>query len=534
MKTYHIKSILAFAAVAVSAMSFSSCKDDISETLESEAYIQPEAFYVVSAVDKNRQFQAVLSEDGSTFTIRVPQNVDPEAELNGAVPKFYLSMGAIVKPDITEPQNFFDTENPVVYTVTAKNGGATRSYKVDFTIVEPTTVAYGEAFSSADICAAVGIKALGWECDYSVHNWGEYAYETAPCALPIDVRYGDIMGMPAFCGHDNVVVFARAYALNGQIDKAFKVFDPATLAPKGQLNLGSINPADVVAVASDWHGNMIAAVGRKSTGKSDLYVWTSPEEAPAMIGTTHCSVEVEANDNNAASYINVAGDLTRNAVIAFGGPRSDEGIHYKYKVFGGQLNADYKEIKTGCSSNDQNKFQMISFFGIKDTDPYLVGDPYISAKVPDKMEDEIGVYLNGPEGDRRAEADYYNPAYNGWNGWWLRTGQAMKREGGRRPTVHAMYINGRNYAFWSTGSMNQTRTLITDRNLSEYYKDYGCFWMFGPTTIAMAGRDSFWIRDGFGSMADWYFDDETQHGYIALWCDRVGLIMFELSCVAYL
>lgn len=535
MKLNLIKNIFAFAAVVVSAFAFPSCKEDLSETLQTEAFIEPDAFYVVSAVDKNRVYKAVLSDDGSNFSIRLPQNVDPMEELVGATPNFFLSMGATCVPALSEPQNFADPDNPVVYTVTSNDGLNKRSYSVDYIVVEPTTVDYGEPFSTADVVAAKNIKALGWTNNY-VYSWDANAYELAP-GQPVDINLGDIMGSPAFCGLDHIVVFARAYALSGQPDKAFKVFDPATLNAKGSLNLGSINPADVVAVASDWHGNMIAAVGRKVTGKSDLYVWTSPENAPVLIGTTHTSVEVSENNENAASYINVAGDLTGNAVIAFGAPADADGTHYKYNVYGGQLNSDYKVIKTGYSSEDQYKFQMISFFGIKDSDPYLVGDCKVSEK-SDKMEDEVAVYLNGPDGSQRAYADYYNTAYNGWvhdNGdaWWQRSGQTMKREGARRPTVHAMRINGRDYAFWTTGSIYTMRTLITDRNLSEYYTDYGCFWGFGKTTQAMGCTNS-WQRDGYGPMADWYFDDETQHGYIALWIERVGLVMFELSCVAFL
>lgn len=536
MKLKHIKNLFAFAAVAVSAISFSSCKDDITETLQSQAFIEPDAFYVTSAVNNTRIYKAVLSDDGTKFSIRLPQNVDPKEELVGAKPKFYLAMGASCTPLITEPQDFSDPDNPVVYTVTSSDGLAQRSYTVDYIVVEPTTVAFKEPFSSADVVAAKSIKNLGWPFTY-VYSWNENAYDLAP-EQPVSLNDGDIMGTPAFCGHDHIVVFARAYALAGQPDKAFKVFDPATLDAKGTLNLGGINPADVVTVASDWHGNMIAAVGRKTTGKSDLYIWTSPDAAPVLLGSTHVSVEVDSNPDNAASYLSVAGDLTGNAVIAFGGPRDDAGTHYKYNVYGGQLNSDYKTIETGYSSKDQFQFQMISYFGVKDSDSYLVGDCKVSDK-SDKMEDEVAIYVNAANGDRLAAADYYNTAYNGWNhdngdGWWQRSGQTMKRMGARRPTVHAMYINGLYYAFWTTGSIYTMRTLITDRNLDQYYTDYGCFWGFGKTTQAMTGSVNSWQRDGYGPMADWYFDDETQHGYIALWIDRVGMVMFELSCVSML
>ena len=141
MKINLIKNIIAFAAIAVSAFSFSSCKDDITETLQTQAFIEPDAFYVVSAADKNRVYKAVLSEDGTTFSIRLPQNVDPKEELVGATPKFYLALGATCEPALSEPQDFSDPDNLVVYTVTSHDGLAQRSYKVDYIVVEPTTVA---------------------------------------------------------------------------------------------------------------------------------------------------------------------------------------------------------------------------------------------------------------------------------------------------------------------------------------------------------------------------------------------------------
>lgn len=406
--------------------------------------------------------------------------------------------------------------------------------RVEFVPIE--TVKYGERFSSADIVAKKSWVDLGWSGDYLFEKWESDWYDKEPGYYPLSLEHGDIMGMPAFCGHEYIVIFARAYAIKGEPAKAFKVFDPLTLKPAGKLNLGSISPADVVAIASDWQGNMIAAVGRKVTGKSDLYIWTSPEDEPELLGSTHTSVEVSENNDNAASYINVAGDLTGDAVIAFGGPRDADGTHYKYKVSGGKLNSAYEVIKTGHSSEDQYKFQMISYFGVKDTDPYLVGDCYLSFR-SDTMEDEVGVYLNGPDGKLRAYAEYYATAYNGWvndlgDSWWQRTGQTLKREGGRRPTVHAMHINGRDYAFWTTGSLNTVRTLIADPTFWDYYTDYGCFWGCGKTTGEMVGTAYMWRRDCYGSMADWYFDESTQHGYIALWMDRIGLIMFELSCAA--
>lgn len=514
MKTIHIKSILALAAVAVSAISFPSCKDDITETLETEAYIQPGAFYVVSAVDKNRQYEAVLSEDGSTFTIRVPQNVNAEEELNGAVPKFYLSMGAIVKPDITEPQNFFDTENPVIYTVTARNGGATRSYKVDYVIVEPTPIAFGELPASIDRMASATIG-------------GDFGFN------------GDVIGTPAFCGLGHVAMFSRKY-------NTIRIYDLPSLAVSAtQLKTdGAFDVKDVVAVTSDSKGSLVVAVGGKGTGHSKFYYYTAPDQDPvALDGETHTSVEYDLSDAaKMGTYISCTGDISGQAVIAFGGPRDDLGTHYKYYVSGGKLRDDYETIHTGYPSNDMSEFQMISFFSIKKNSPYLVGDCQKSDKGDaDPMRNEVEIRVNDNTGNTVAQADYYAKEYNGWlNSWWQRTGQAMGTKGGRRPTVHAMNLNGNEFALFSTGggsgAAHMQRTLITDKNLTTYYTNYGAFdgtWLltFGSETAAP------WIdyfTNGTGMACDWCFDDEKQQGYIAVWYERRALVIYEVSCIKML
>ncbi len=545
MKFRYNKHIFAFAIGAVAAMSLYSCKDDSTDVLITQAYIEPDAFFVESASDKNVSYKAVLSEDGSKFSIQLPENLDPEKELNGAKAHFYLSMGATCTPALSEVQNFADLDNPVVYTVTSNDGGATRSYVVDYMLVGPTQVAKGEKIPSADRIAAKTWDQLGFGTRAKFETWGEYKDKDGDdIMLPLSFERGDLMGMPAFCGHDNVVVFARAYALNGKEADAFKVFDATTLAPKGTLNLGGIKPSEVVAVSSDWHGNMIAAVGRKAAGKSDLYVWTSPDEAPVLLGSTHTSVEIEEGNDDAGSYISVAGDLLGNAAIAFGGPRDADGTHYKYNVYGGQLNAEYTTIKTGHPSNDMNSFQMISFFGPKKSDSYLVGDAQKSEVKTDdstySMRDEIMIYVNGPDGDMRGVIDYHDTGYNGWSydhadagAWWQRSGQSLKRKGGRRPTVHAMVLNGYKYAFWTTGSNTIARTIITDTSLKEYQTNLGCHWGFGQTTLALFGDFGMWRRDCYGSMADWYYDDEAGEGRIAVWLDRVGLVMFKPSSVGF-
>lgn len=522
MKFNYSKYLVAFAAVVASAMAFSSCKDDdSSDKLMTDAYIEPDAFYVVSAVDKTRIYKAVLSEDGSTFSIRLPQNVDPATELTGATPRFYLSMGALCEPALSEPQNFADPENPVVYTVTAATGGKTRAYTVDYIIVEPTTIDFGELPATMDRYAAAKVG-------------GDFGFN------------GDIIGSPAFCGLEHVVMFSRKYA-------TLRVYDLSTLAVSAtQLKTDAFALADVVAVTSDSKGNLVVAVGGYNSGHTKFYYYTSPDSDPVAVESeTHTSVEYELSDAAMmGTYINCTGDITTQAVIAFGGPRDELGTHYKYYVSGGKLRDDYETIHTGYPSNDMNEFQMISFFSVKKNSPYLVGDCEKSAKEMDAMQDEVNIRLNDNMGNTIAKADYYNTAYNGWQNWWQRTGQATTTKGGRRPTVHAMNLNGVELTLFSTGggpivyvpstgkdggAPQLQRTLITNKTIDEYYSKYGAF--DGTWLIAIGSEGAApWIDycSGTGMMCDWCFDDEKQDGYIAVWYERRALMIYRVSCVAML
>ncbi len=428
MKIKSFRYILASALSLIAVSTVTSCKDDITDTLRSEAKIEQYSFTVTGVgVDPDKAapvFRTSFSADGDTVYIRVPEDYDVKGELNGAKPKFFLSMGATVTPPMTEPQDFSDPDNPVVYTVTSGDGATTHKYYVTYVIVPPVPVEYGRGFSD---CVISGVKTyveLGFPGSYV--SWGG----------TLNVNCGDIMGFPAFCGKGKIVVFSRRYAwgddgssgadaVTANAAHAFKVYDVATLAPAGSLNLGGISPADVVAVASDWAGNMVAAVGRKASGKTDFYYWTSPTEAPVHLGTADVSVDISANAADASPYINIAGDITGAAVIAASAPRAEDGPHYKFTCAGGKLVPGYSIIKTGYSSVDKNSFQMISYFGAGEYDPYLVGD---TKDNPGEDNGQIQIYLNNSDGTNRGTMDYHNTAINGWvadNGeaWWSRSGK---------------------------------------------------------------------------------------------------------------
>lgn len=498
------------AAAALLAVLASSCKDELTDTLSERAYIEPDAFYVPSAVDKTRIYKAELNATQDTFFIRVPQNVDPVAELTGSVPKFYLSLGGSVTPPMTEAQNFADLDNPPKYTVTSNTNGATHTYVVTYTVVEPQPIDFGELPASIDQYASATIG-------------GNFGFQ------------GDIIGSPAFCGLDHVVMFSRKY-------NTLRVYDlPSLAVSETQLKTDAFAVADVVAVTSDSKGNLVVAVGGYAAGHTKFYYYTSPDQDPvALNGETHTSVEYEPGEAAMmGTYISCTGDVTGQAVIAFGGERDALGTHYKYYTAGGYLRTDnYETIHTGYPSNDMNEFQMISFFSTKKNSAYLVGDCEKSEK-DDGMQNEVQIRVNDNLANTIAMANYYDTPYNSWQGWWQRTGQATSKKGARRPTVHAMNLNGVELALFSTGggtnAPQMQRTLISDKTLAVWYTDYEAF---AGTWLMKIGAETAapWVdyNSGSGMMCDWCFDDDKQEGYIASWYERRGLVVYKVSCIKML
>lgn len=510
MKLNYSKQFLTAAAALLTVLA-SSCNDDLTDSLSENAFIEPDAFYVPSAVDKTRVYKAQLNATQDTFYIRVPQNVDPVAELTGAVPMFYLSLGASVTPAMTDAQNFADLDNPPVYTVTSKNGAATHSYVVSYVVVEPQPIDFGEIPASMNRYAAAAVG-------------GDFGFN------------GDIIGSPAFCGLEHVAMFSRKY-------NTIRIYDLPSLGVSAtQLNTTPFALTDVVAVTSDSKGNLVVAVGGYDAGHTKFYYYTAPDQEPvALEGETHTSVEYELGEPGMlGTYISCTGDITGQAVIAFGGERDALGTHYKYYVSGGKLrNDNYETIHTGYPSNDMNEFQMISFFSTKKNSAYLIGDCQKSEKT-DGMQDEVQIRVNDNLGNTIAQADYYNSAYNGWQAWWQRTGQALNKKGARRPTVHAMNLNGVELSLFSTGGGENApqleRTLITDKTLGVYYTEFEAFsgtWLISLGSEGAAPwRD--YYKDCAGMMCDWCFDEEKQQGYIAVWYERRALMIYDVSCIKML
>ncbi len=541
-------SIIVALGLSLASISVTSCKDDMTEQLRGEARIEAASFTVTGTgltfpTKEPPVFRTSLSEDGHTFYIRVPENYDPQLEIKGVTPRFTLSMAATVEPAMSVLQDFSDLDNPVVYTVTSADGSVTETYKVTYLIVPPTQVEKGTGFTASEMTACKTYVELGFP--------GTYASWTYQPSDVLNVSMGDLIGMPAFCGNE-IVIFSRSYAwgnsaaVNGvpafpaDHSQAFKVFTLPDMEPAGELNLGGISPGDVVAVTSDAAGHMVAAVGRKAGGSTTFYYWTSTTEEPIELGSVDVSTEIGNHDADAGSYLNVAGDVTDQAVMTAAAPRSDEGQHYKFRVAGGRLIPGYDVISTGHSSNDKAWFQMVSFFGPGEYDPYLCGD------TEDMHMDngQINVYLQNSDGSNRGTMDYHKTGVNGWTHddgeqWWSRSGMWLARGGGRRPTVHAMTINGVPYSFFTTGSDWRVRGVLMEQNLdkcvtfgqsSDYpFPHFG----YGKTTAAKSprGDGGMWIGQSYGAMADWMYDEEEMVGYVAVWSDRFGIHLFKLTCL---
>lgn len=541
-----IQYILYTAAIGLSATILPSCEDDMSKELRSEARIESYGFTVLSPAvyDENgnvsrqaKTFKVKPGDDPHHFYVRVNPHLDPKDYITEAVPTFCLSMGAKVTPEMGQPQDFSNLDAPVEYTVTSGDGKHVEKYYVSWT--ESDLKPYGEGIGDGEEIIYKTYTEMGFPGTYGTWpSMGGDALKTSA---------GDLMGFPAFCGKDKIVVFSRRfawgdsgtagskYAMAANHTYAFMVYDVNTLDRAGSLNLGNINPSDVVAITSDWIGNLVMAVGRKATGKTDFYYWKSVSDNPIHIGQAPVSVDISYDETDAGSYINVAGDITVNAVIAASAPRSDKGQHYRFNVYRGELDPEYQIIETGHSSLDKNQFQMISYFGTAENEPYLVGDTKANGS---ESNGQIEIHLNNPDGSNRGSCDHHNSWFNGATHddgeyWWSRSGVWLSRNGGRRPTVHAMVMNGVPYSYFTTGSDWRVRGLLTTQEFKELVPGYPNFG-FGLCTKDKnpnnKNEGGMWIADSFGCMADWYFDNETQEGYVAVWSDRWGMNMFLITC----
>jgi len=438
-------------------------------------------------------------DDNNVIILKVSPYLDAEEELNGAIPTFYLSKGATVTPDPSEPQNFALAEG-VKYTVTAEDGKTQNVYTV---VCGPSDyLEYGEGFSYAEIRKFKTWVDLGYPGIMEGWNYG----------VDDSKEYGDLLLYHAYCG-DYIVLLSRIYTdFNPASPHCLKVVDKTNLNAAGSLNLGSISLPDLKMITSDYKGRCVAAVVKG--GESEFFYWTTPANAPVSVGKI--AVNVAASTDGSANF-QVVGDITADAWITALAPRSARGEHYRIQVTGGKLASNYSMVQTGYASDDCVGFQMISPLDDTDTPSFVIGDTEGAAGTANS----IKCYINSPAGT----TTYVMPPY--WQGnssagtlqaWWVGTGFSTARGGGRAPVVSALPINGKTYVAVTSGTAWWHAATVLNSNLSLTPQE--------NLNIAF-GINRNW---SYGSWIDWYWDEDLKEAHLAVWFGRLGLYTYKLTC----
>lgn len=152
-------------------------------------------------IQAGKTFKCRPANDGDPhkFYIRISPFLDAKDYLTNATPKFYVSMGATVTPPMTQSMDFSDPDNPVEYTVTSGDGKHVEKYYISW--AESDLKGKGEGIGDAEHYYKTYTE-LGFP--------GTYGSWTQDDNLKTD--YGDLMGFPAFCGKNNLVIFSRRFA----------------------------------------------------------------------------------------------------------------------------------------------------------------------------------------------------------------------------------------------------------------------------------------------------------------------------------
>lgn len=481
---FNIYSMLALCCI----VSFGACKDD---DLNSEAEITL-SFSVEGTVgDKPAVFRGVINGD-NTVTIKVSPYIDAEEALKSAVPTFYLSKGATVTPDPDIPQNFAQAGG-VKYTVTSEDGKNKRDYTVGWGISDQ--LPYGEGFSYAEIGTAKKFDQMG------------YPGQQGNFDLPDSKQYGDLNMYHAYCGN-YIVMLSRAYIdANPASPYCIKVVDKNTLNDAGSFNWGSISVANLKMITSDYKGRLVGAV--VTGNETEIFYWVQPTDAPKSVGKI--AVNMASSTDGSANF-QVAGDITGNAWITALAPRGPKGEHYRVKVTGGQLASSYSTIETGFSSGDSAGFQMISPLDDSDSPSYVVGDTEGTAGAANS----IHCYINTFSG---LTTSTMPPLWqNTLQAWWVGTGFATARTGGRAPVVCGMVVNGKSYVVVTSGTAwwHAAAVLTSDLQTLAHQN----------LNIAESVNRNW----SYGSYVDWYWSEENNEAYLAVWFGRLGLYTYKLTC----
>ena len=470
---------------------FNACE---SENLSSEAKIV-NSFKVKGT--SGTMFNARIGDD-NVITIKISPYLNAVEELDSVTPVFYLSKGATVAPDPQIPQNFAQTGG-VKYTVTAEDGVTKTEYTVTWGVSDQ--LPFGEGFSYAEVGVMKYYTEMG------------YPGEVGNTGLP-SIEYGDLQMYHAYCG-DYIVLLSRSYINdNPSSPHCVKVVDKTNLNPAGAFNLGSISVSNLRMITSDYKGRCVGAV--VSGNETEIFYWTTPTGAPVSIGKIGINM---ASSTDGSANFQVSGDITANAWITALAPRTPAGEHYRVKVTGGKLASDYSIVNSGYSSSDCNGFQMISALDDSEKPGYVIGDTEGTAGAANS----IHCYINSPAGS----TTNVMPAYwqNILQAWWVGTGFATARTGGRSPVVSALPINGKTYVTVTSGTGWWFAAAVLESDLQSLAPRMSPSENLNIAIDVAASRG--W---SFGEWVDWYWSDETNEAYLAVWFGRLGLFTYKMTC----
>lgn len=499
MKSYKI--LLVAGIVGTMGLGLVSCSDDDLFTRDGkEAFILGSgSLDCLKVVGKSGMVWKSRMEDDMIY-IQVSPTVDPAEELDGVVATFFVSKGASVVPDPSEPQNFA-REGGVQYTVTSEDGSQSRTYTVTHGLTD--IIEYGQGFTNASATVARTFAEMGYPGEKGNFN------------LADSRQYGDLNGYLAFCGHDHLLLFARQYAdphfdnaaLNvADKDLSFKVFNKTDLSEAGILNIGSVPMASFKAFSSDDNGVLIG-IANAGGGSADIYYWRSYSETPTLLAHINENMCGSADGSN---YVQVQGDIFNEANITGNGTRNKTGDHYMIHIENASA-TNIQTISTGYPSDDSNGFQMISPLRTDVNSSYLIGD------VEGSGNNTLKVYASTYGG--KTKVIMPNVLQNDWQAWWVGTGANLARTGARRPYVTSMLINGKHYAsvMLGTGWWWHNDIVIVDDLHTR---------IASGTTVAYSINASW----SFGGSSDWYWDPDAKEAYWATYTDRVGVNVVRLTC----
>jgi len=469
---------------------FNACE----EKLSNEANII--LSFRVYKLDGNTPVYYNASIGDDLITIKVSPFLDATEELQVAYPVFYLSKGATVSPDMEEPQNFAQPGG-VKYTVTAEDGKTQKVYTVTFGIPDP--LPYGEGFANA----VAGESKRFYELGYPGPSGGKD-----------DPEFGDLLVYHAYCG-DYIVLLSRVYIdTNPTSPHCIKVVDKTTLENAGiSLNLGSIALANLKMITSDYMGRCVAAVVTGS--ETEFFYWTTPTATPVSIGKYNLNF---ASTTDGSANFQVVGDITGNAWITAMAPRSQMGDHYRIKVTNGRLEIYHSIISTGYPSNDCSQFQMISPFDDSEEPAYAIGDSEVVGPTNSNrcyIRSSAGTITHTMPGLWNNTLPIGHPAGD----WWVGTGMATTRVGGRSPVVSAMFINGKTYVAVAGGSSWYHAAAVLNSDLQT----------LTHPNLDIAPAESTPRAESYGAWIDWYWDEDKNEANLAIWLGRYGLLTYRLS-----